>query len=141
MVAPITGRELSDRAQIRITRVVIVCIGAFLLVWGIWYPLPDSVWNYMSVTGTIYISGSMVAIIGGMYWRRASSAGAWAALLCGLTAVVGLLPEIDSIKPHFPQWLTPPLLGLITYGSCAVVFVVVSLLFPDRAGRSSGKED
>ncbi len=132
VVGPMMGRELSDRTQIKITRLIIVLIGAFLLIWGIWYPLPDSVWIYMSVTGTIYISGSMAAIIGGMYWRRASSAGAMAALLCGLLAVVGLLADLPQIKPYFPQWLTPPLLGLFTYALCAVVFVVVSLLVPDR---------
>ena len=132
VIAPLRRYPLSDRAQIHLTRWVIVVIGAFLLLWGIWYPLPDSVWTYMGVTGTIYISGAMVSIIGGIYWRRASTAGAFAALLTGLVAIVGLLGDIPAFEDSFPRWLTGPVVALGTYSACAVVFVVVSLLVPDK---------
>ena len=137
VVTPLTGRELSDYDQIRVTRIVIVCIGVFLLVWGVWYPLPDSVWDYMSVTGTIYLSGAVVAIIGGMYWRRASRAGAVASLLTGLIAVVGLLPGIESINDNLPQWFTAPVVALATFVCCAIVFVVFSLLIADGSTQRS----
>lgn len=132
VIAPLRRYPLSDRAQIHLTRWVIVVIGAFLLLWGIWYPLPDSVWTYMGVTGTIYISGAMVSIIGGIYWRRASTAGAFAALFTGLVAMVGLLGDIPAFEDSFPGWLTGPVVALGTYSACAVVFVVVSLLVPDK---------
>ena len=138
IIAPLRRDPLSDRAQIYLTRGVIVLIGTFLLLWGIWYPLPDSVWTYMGVTGTIYISGAMVSIIGGIYWRRASNAGAIAALLTGLVAVVGLLGDIPAFKDSFPKWLSGPVVALSTYSACAVVFVIVSLLIPDRRPVDSG---
>lgn len=126
IVGPLSGKQLTDRQQITITRIGIVCIGLFLLCWGIWYDMPSSVWQYMAVTGTIYLSGASVALVGGIYWRRASSAGALAALLGGLAAVTLLLNEQlgwgwDTIR-----------LGLLTYAFCAVLFVVFSWLFPDR---------
>ena len=139
VVAPLKKEELSDRQQIRLARIVILCIGVFLLVWGIWYPLPESVWTYMAVTGSIYLSGAAVAIIGGMYWRRASSNGAFAALLCGLIALAGLLPGIEAYKTALPDWLTGPVIGLITFGFCAIVFVVVSLLLPDKPEHQAGR--
>jgi len=125
---PIRKQPMSDRAQIIWTRWIIVGIGAFLVFWGIWQEIPDSVWNYMAVTGTIYLSGAGVVIVGGMYWRRASCVGAWGALLGGLVAVSGLF--VGDLKQHIPWIDTAIALG--TYGFCAVLFVTLSLLFPDR---------
>jgi len=129
VIGPVRGEELSDRQQITITRVLVVLIGVFLLVWGIWYPLPDSVWTYMAVTGTIYISGAGVALVGGMYWKRASRTGAMAALLGGLVSVASLAEP--WLKANIAEWLNGITLGFFNYIFCAVLFIVFSLLFPD----------
>lgn len=128
VIVPLRRRELTDKEQIRITRIVIVCIGVFLLVWGVWYKLPDSVWNYMAVTGSVYLCGAIVILIGGMYWKRASSAGALAGLLGGLASV----PIV-----FLPDWFTGStvlmgMCGLANYALCAVLFIVFSWLFPDK---------
>ena len=127
---PISGDRLTQRQQIRITRISIVCIGIFLLVWGVWYELPSSVWDYMAVTGAIYIAGAGVSIIGGVYWRRASSAGAVAALLGGLSALPGVF--LDPINGVFGWSLTVPMIGIMTFAICTTLFVVFSILMPDR---------
>jgi SSS family solute:Na+ symporter len=129
VITPMRGAPTSDRHQIAITRVLVVLIGVFLLVWGIWYPLPDSVWSYMAVTGTIYISGAGVALIGGMYWKRASRAGAMASLLGGLVSVAALAES--WLQANIAPWLTGITLGFFNYLFCAILFVVFSLLLPD----------
>ena len=128
VIAPLRGRPLSDREQIRITRITITIIAAFLLVWGVWYELPESVWTYMAVTGTIYLSGSATILIGGMYWRRASCTGAMAALLGGLISICGIFIEVFQV---YLPWLTPQILGVGNYLFCIFIFVVFSLAFPD----------
>ncbi|MBL7132475.1 MAG: sodium:solute symporter family protein [Phycisphaerae bacterium] len=132
VIGPLRTRPLSEKSQIRLTRVLILLIGAFLLWWGIWYELPKSVWTYMAVTGTVYLSGAGAILIGGLYWRRASSTGAMAALAGGLVSVVAL----DPVRALFPEpwqpWLKGSWVGLGTYVACAAVFVVFSLLFPDK---------
>ncbi len=129
VIAPLRRKPLSDKEQIWFTRIIITVIAAFLLIWGIWYELPQSVWDYMAVTGTVYLCGSGTVIIGGIYWKRASSAGALAALLAGLAAIAGIFQErIQEIIP----WLNVAVLGLGTYLFSISVFVVVSLLFPDK---------
>jgi SSS family solute:Na+ symporter len=129
VIGPLRRRPLSDKAQILITRFNITWIAIFLLVWGIWYKLPDSVWTYMAVTGNIYLSGSATILIGGIYWKRASKAGALAALGAGLLSIAGVF--LEPIQRVFP-WLSTELLGLGNYALCALLFIVVSLLFPDR---------
>ena len=129
IVGPLKQKPLTDNETIKITRISVVLIGLFLLIWGVWYKLPDSVWAYIAVTGTIYISGAGIVLIGGMYWKKASSTGALATLLSGLLAIGGLF--VKEIKEFVP-WVSDAIFGLGTYLFCAVVFVVFSLLFPDK---------
>jgi len=141
MIGPLRKKPLSEKAQIRLTRILILLIGAFLLWWGIWYELPKSVWEYMAVTGTLYLSGAGAILIGGLYWRRASRTGAMAALATGLLAVLAL----DPVRELFPEAWQPCMegscVGLVTYVACAVVFVVVSLLFPDKPAAAPKPEE
>ena len=130
VVSPLRGRALDDAQEIRVTRISVVCMGIFLMVWGVWYELPPSVWTYMAVTGSIYLSGAAIVLIGGVYWPRASSAGALAALLGGLIAIAGLFK--DRINETFGCRLTGEMIGLGSFLFCAAAFVLFSLLFPDR---------
>ena len=128
IISPLKGQMLSDKQQIRVTRISIVVIGAFLFIWGIWYELPKSVWTYMAITANIYIAGAGIALVGGMYWKRASSAGAFASIACGGFSICGIF--LEPIQRIIPQ-ISMPILGIGTYVLCAIVFIVFSLLFPD----------
>ena len=130
IIAPLKRTTPDERAQIKTTRISIVCIGVFLMIWGVWYKLPDSVWSYMAITGTIYLSGAAPALIGGVYWKRASSAGAMAALFGGLVSVCGLFRE--QANEALGWNITNPQLGLFNFLFCAVLLVGVSLAVPDK---------
>ncbi len=82
----------------------------------------------MAITGNIYITGAVAAILGGLYWKRTSRTGAIAAMLGGLLSLAGLFSEpIQEIIP----WLTISVIGLINYVFFAVLLVIFSLLYPD----------
>jgi SSS family solute:Na+ symporter len=125
VVSPLRG-GLSAAGEIRVTRISLVVIGIFLLVWGLWYKPPTSIWTYMAVTGTVYLSGAATAIVGGLYWKRASTAGAVAALLGGLIAIVGIFAEQHKMAISNIQ------IAIGTFILCIVLFVVFSLLIPDK---------
>ena len=136
IVAPLCG-GLSDRHRVLVTRISIVVIGAFLLFWGLWYEVGQELWDYLAITGTVYLSGALPVIVGGLYWRRASSAGALAALVCGVMGICGLTQVIDAINSVFfpdPEGFQvfPALMMLLTMVTPTLVFIPVSLLFPDR---------
>ncbi len=136
IVAPLCG-GLSDRRRVLVTRVSIVVIGAFLLFWGLWYEVGQELWDYLVITGTVYLSGALPVIVGGLYWRRASSTAALAALACGLIGVCGLPQVIDVINQNlFPDpkgfQVFPAMMMLVTMITPTLVFVTVSLLVPDR---------
>jgi len=144
VVGPMRRIPMGQKEEISLIRISVVVIGVFLLVWGLWYPLPDSVWDYMAVTGTIYLSGASVSLLGGLYWKRASEAGALAGMLLGLVAIAGLFlePVNERLAPLLPQdyELRMVEVGLFTFALCAVGFVVFSLLLPDRDDKGGAEQ-
>ena len=101
VIAPLCGNRLSPKARILLTRVLIVLIGLYVLYWGLFYKGDDDIWDYMAVTGAIYFTGAFALLLGGLYWKRASSTGAIFALIAGCTALLGLGPVQDIISGLF----------------------------------------
>lgn len=130
VVAPLVGDRLGPRARIWLTRFFIVAIGLYVLYWGLLYKGEDDIWDYMAVTGAIYFSGALAVLMGGLYWRRASSTGAILALVAGFSAVLGLSPVQHILGVDIPS----ARVGLISIAATLAAMFFGSLLFPDKAG-------
>jgi SSS family solute:Na+ symporter len=102
IIAPLFKERLDNPTRIKITRIVIVLIGLYILYWGLFYTGEEDIWDYMAVTGAIYFTGAFSLLFGGLYWHRASSTGAVLALLLGVTAVFGLGPVQDYVHTYIP---------------------------------------
>jgi SSS family solute:Na+ symporter len=132
VVAPLSKTPLDSRSRIRWARGIMCVIAAFLLIWGLWYPLGERLWDYMAVTGGIYFTGAFATLVAGIYWKRASRAGAYGAFLCGFAMIVGLEPVQKLLGVEWAsQWV-----GLCVALLACVVMAVLSLAVPD--GRLSG---
>jgi len=152
VIGPLKRRELSSDESIRYTRMFVLAIGVLLILFGIWFEPPQDLWKYLSLTGTIYVSGAATALLGGIYWRRASTTGALLALFGGLTALLALAAQpiqtfvanrLGSDIENVKQWLNDDTILLGVYALCVSLFVAGSLLFPDRPSGtpSIGKDD
>jgi SSS family solute:Na+ symporter len=137
IIAPIKKGDLSDRARILITRVCIVSIGVFLLIWGLWFEAPVSLWNYMAVTGTIYLAGAFTVVTAGLYWKKASKTGATIALFSGLLAILGIGPWTQG--ENVPVYLGDKFIGLMTFCAAILGMIIGSLLFPDKPKQEEVK--
>ena len=102
IIAPLFKERLDNPTRIKITRVLIVLIGLYILYWGLFYTGEEDIWDYMAVTGAIYFTGAFSLLFGGLYWHRASSTGAVLALLVGITAVLGLGPVQKAVHSFIP---------------------------------------
>ena len=131
---------MKTQTRILITRILIVLIGFYILFWGLFYEGSEEIWDYMAVTGAIYFTGAFALLLGGLYWKRASSTGAFLALLTGLTAILGLdvvqrLVGLQRQIPGTQEWeqvVTADFIGLATVVLSLAMLVLGSLLFPDR---------
>ena len=122
--------DLPDRTVVRITRVGAVLVGIFLLVFGLWYEIPETAFQYLAVTGAMYISGALAVVAAGMYWRRANRVGAFAALGLGAVTPLGflLLEKFRDALPASLLFITDVnVAGLLSYCLAGLGMVVGSL--------------
>lgn len=139
IVAPLRKKEFTTRARVRLTRVVIILMGGYVLYWSVFYQGREDIWDYMAVTGGIYFTGALVVLMLGVYWRRTSTFGALLGLLSGLLMLFGLEPIQKGVGLKYQaengEWievLSSPQIGLITVAIAIVVTVSGSLLRPDK---------
>jgi len=123
-----TWGGLSSEREIYWTRVFVVVLAAFLAVFGIYYEMPETAFKFMYITGSIYYSGAVGAVILGLYWRRANVVGAYCALILGAAApinflVMNMFPEYipEIVLPLVESSTWPALLGLILGGLSMIV--------------------
>jgi Na+/proline symporter len=94
-----------------------------LLFWGLYYTPPGAVYLYLNVTGTIFLAGAFVCVVGGLYWRRATTTGGYAAMVGGAAG---------AIIPFFFLHQSETLAGFAAFGLAAAGLVIGSLLSPER---------
>ncbi|AHF91800.1 sodium:solute symporter [Opitutaceae bacterium TAV5] len=126
---------LSQRAHLFLLRASIVFVAVFAFCWSAFFPLRDYLFMYFLLTGTIYLGGSGSVIIGGLYWKRGTTAGAYTAMIAGCSvAVIGIslqvawphVPAFVALAPKFP--INGAWLAMISYGTSIVGYVLVSFL-------------
>jgi SSS family solute:Na+ symporter len=131
VVAPIResmGKPLGSRARIFLTRAFIVVLGVYVVYWGLIYTGDDDIWDYMAVTGAIYFSGAFALLVGGLYFPRASSFGAFLALIAGCIALLGLSPVQTLLGVTIPS----ARVGLVSIAATTAAMFLGSILYPDR---------
>jgi SSS family solute:Na+ symporter len=118
---------LSSRAQIVVNRVANLFVSLFLMFWGLYYTPPGAVYLYLNVTGTIFLAGVFVCVTGGLYWRRANTAGGYSAMLMGAAG---------AIVPFFFLHWNETIAGFAAFGLAAVGLVVGSVLGGPKNAKS-----
>ena len=140
IIAPLFKRGLSTRTRIVVTRVLIVLIGIFLLIWGLWYQLPGTMWDYLALTGTMYLSGTLAILTCGLYWRKANRTGAYTAIALGVIFPVSQLFLLDKVnaflKASLGFELSPGLAGMSAYIVAMLGMIIGSLL-----GHAFGRKE
>ncbi|MBC2601743.1 sodium:solute symporter family protein [Puniceicoccus vermicola] len=135
VILPFRKKQLSTKAHMRLLRLSVCGVATFAFFWSLYFPLKDYLLMYFLLTGTIYLGGSGAVIIGGLYWKRGTTQGAWAAMTAGwLVAAAGItlqqiwgdVPALTNIRPEFP--LNGAWLAMISYLSSIAAYITVSLL-------------
>jgi SSS family solute:Na+ symporter len=118
---------LSSKRQILINRLANLFVSLFVMFWGLYYQLPGAVYLYLNITGTIFLAGAFICVIGGLYWKRSNNAGGYAAMLLGAAG---------AIVPYFFLRWSENITGFCAFGLAAVGLLVGSLL--GRGQTSAG---
>lgn len=129
LLAPWHRGRWPERTGLFWNRMIVAGIGLFLLGYGLWYPLQGNVWDYLAVTGTIYLASMSTLLIACCYWQRANDWGAMAAIGAGAVFPAGFL-----VLQHVPATaalihrIGPYYSGIAAYVAAAAAMIVGSLL-------------
>ena len=111
---PMKRRQVSEKQRLLYTRVAIPVIAIFVYAWGVSFTFTDTALRVIMLTGSLSYAGIMAGLVGGIYWRRANTAGMYCAFaLSALPPLVALaVPRISSTNAGLLSFVLAPL-GLI----------------------------
>jgi SSS family solute:Na+ symporter len=107
MILPFRKKALTPKSHLLLLRTCITGVTIFAFCWSLLFPQSQYIYMYFATTGAIFLGGAGSVIIGGLYWNRATAAGAWAAMIVGCTTAVGgivLTEEWFRLVPHLIHW-------------------------------------
>jgi len=149
MILPMRKKPLTPKQHMLLLRTSIIGIAVFGFTFSMLFPLKDFILMYFALTGAIYLGGAGSIIIGGLYWKRGTTAAAWTSLTVGTILGFGGLMIQQIWKPYlapfvmntWPDWAWMaqhqdkfPLNGQIIFffamAASIVCYVAVSLLGP-----------
>jgi solute:Na+ symporter, SSS family len=125
VVMPFRNKPFEPAQHLRILRLSIVGVCVFIFLFSLIFQQSEYIFLFFAITGAIFTGGSGAVIIGGLYWKKGTTAGAWSALITGMVVSVGGI-ILKQINPDFfingqQFW------GLAMLAS-SLVYVAVSLL-------------
>jgi solute:Na+ symporter, SSS family len=134
ILRPFRRTAWSNKKGLMINRFIVAAIGLFLLFFGLWFKLPGNLWNYLTITGAIYLSSMSTLLIAACYWKRANDWGAGAAIVTG-AIVPAITLVLQKIGP-WQEWYTDnvPLCGIAAFVCCWAAMIGGSLLKPSQNG-------
>lgn len=102
----------SDRRYVAVLGVIVIVIAALL----------NDVVGALTIAYDILVGGLLVPILGGFLWKRATGAGALAAMAVGTLVTLGTMAVVGDVLANEPIYF-----GLV---SSLITYIVVSLATP-----------
>ncbi len=125
VLMPFRKKPFEPGQHIKVLRMSILGVCIFIYFFSLWFPMTDYIFLYFAITAAIFTGGSGAVIIGGLYWKRGTTAAAWSALIVGsVIAVTGII--LQQIFPGFP--INGQYFWGMAMGGSTIVYIVVSLL-------------
>jgi SSS family solute:Na+ symporter len=135
---------VSTGAHLWLVKGSVLAIAVFAFWFGLNYKPNQYVAMWSALTAAVFVAGAGSVIIGGLYWSRGTTAGAWSAMAVGIVvSAFGILAKdnywvfeslfgADSVpsfiaKVHESSWISGQVLTFAAMASAIAVYVGVSL--------------
>ena len=83
-------KPLSPTTHIWCLRIAISAVAVFIFMFALFFNQRQDILMFFALTGTIFLGWAGACIVGGLYWKRGTTGGAWAAAVSGvILAVLG----------------------------------------------------
>jgi SSS family solute:Na+ symporter len=142
VLLPLRRRPMSETQHIWALRLAMISVAAFAFCFSVLFSQTQYIALWWAITAGMFTGGAGAAIVGGLYWRKGTTAAAWAAAVTGsILALVGIIcssrawPSIaTALAPltdtPLPQrfWLNYQQAAFLAASAAAMVYISVSYL-------------
>ena len=139
-----TDTPLSTGVHLWLVKGSVLAIAVFAFVFGLTYKPNQYIAMWSALTASVFVAGAGSVIIGGLYWSRGTTKGAWSAMIVGIwMSAFGILAKdsywvfegifgrgsvpawIQAI--HENKWISGQVLTFFSMATSIGTYVVVSL--------------
>lgn len=100
VIMPLRGKPFSPKNHLLMLRLSIVLVGVIAFAISNLYRQTQYIYLYCNITAAIFMGGAGSVVIGGLYWKRGSTLGAWLGMSAGsLLAVANIV-----LGEWLPSW-------------------------------------
>jgi SSS family solute:Na+ symporter len=104
IVLPLRKTPLTPKQHINLLRWAIIGVALFGFFFSLLFRQTEYILMFFALTGAIFLGGAGSVIAGGLYWKKGTTAGAWAAMISGSGMAVGGIILQQCWKTMHP-WL------------------------------------
>ncbi|MFM7051027.1 MAG: sodium:solute symporter [Planctomycetota bacterium] len=139
-----TDRPLTTRMHLWLVKGAVLAIALFAFWFGLSYKPNQYVAMWSALTASVFVAGAGSVIIGGLYWSRGTTQGAWAAMCTGIgISAFGIMAKDgywvferifgEGAVPawiawiHGNSWISGQVLTFAAMASAILAYVSVSL--------------
>ncbi len=125
IIMPFRKKPFAPGEQIKVLKMSIIGVAIFVFLFSLIFQQSEYIFLFFAITGAIFTGGSGAVIIGGLYWKRGTTAAAWSALLTGSTIAVGGIIIHQLVDDFF---INGQMFWGLAMGISALVYYIVSIL-------------
>ena len=123
---PFQKKPLTQEKHLKILKWSTIGVAIFIFIFSLIFQQSEYILLFFAITGAIFFGGSGAVLIGGLYWNKGTTKGAWWAMSLGASlSVFGIFGE--RYIEAWPDWLNGQVMTGIVILCCIVTYVLVSL--------------
>jgi SSS family solute:Na+ symporter len=105
VVLPVRKKPFQPKSQLLLLRLSITFVAVFSWFFSMYFAQTTYILMFFALTGSIFLGGAGACILGGLYSKKGTAAGAWGAMIVGSSlALVGFFSEHYWASQIYP-WL------------------------------------
>lgn len=101
IICPLRKKPLGEQAHLRLLRISIIFVAILAFLVSLLFPLKEYIRMFMQITVSIFVGGAGAVLIGGLYWKRGTTVGAWCAMITGCSLSLGTI-ILRTVWAHIP---------------------------------------
>ena len=138
VILPFRRKSLSPRGHIHLLRFSVFAVAIFIFIFSLLFRQTEYIYMFFYITGAIFLGGAGAVVIGGLYWKRGTTAAAWSAMITGSTLAVTavIIRQIHQTSPFTGIMgkiasYNGAILGFLASLSAILIYILVSLVKPE----------